>query len=285
LLVTRDLEDFARHAEAFLAGNIEHNVLATVLAHARGGRYPEAGPLACGLDGDRVCAAAMRMPPWPMLAAGFDATAAGALVAAWLAEDPQLPGVCGRPATVRAIAAAWSRHTGGRTGCRMRETMHELTEVRDPPRPGRGRLRLATAADRDLLIEWERAFAVEADVAGAAQAARSVDARMAARGQLVWDDDGDPVSTLGLSPAIAGVVRIGPVYTPPDRRRRGYASSAVAAASRRALAEGASRCMLFTDVANPTSNRIYASVGFRPFADWEEQAFAPPTVCGGVCEA
>jgi predicted GNAT family acetyltransferase len=97
---------------------------------------------------------------------------------------------------------------------------------------------------------------------------------MAAAEQLVWDDGGGPVSTLCLSPAIGGVVRIGPVYTPPDRRRRGYASSAVACASRRALAEGASRCMLFTDVANPTSNKIYASVGFRPFADWEEHAFS-----------
>jgi len=78
------------------------------------------------------------------------------------------------------------------------------------------------------------------------------------------------VSTLALSPQIAGTVRIGPVYTPPEHRRRGYASAAVAAASRQALARGASRCMLFTDLANPTSNKIYAAVGFRRFADWVE---------------
>jgi predicted GNAT family acetyltransferase len=77
---------------------------------------------------------------------------------------------------------------------------------------------------------------------------------------------------IGLAPEVAGVVRIGPVYTPPQHRRRGYAGSAVAAASRRALAEGATRCMLFTDLANPTSNKIYAEVGYRRCADWEEIA-------------
>jgi predicted GNAT family acetyltransferase len=78
---------------------------------------------------------------------------------------------------------------------------------------------------------------------------------------------------VGLAPQVAGVVRIGPVYTPPRLRGRGYASSAVAAACRRALAAGARRCVLFTDVDNPTSNRIYASVGFRPFEDWEDHRF------------
>jgi hypothetical protein len=37
--------------------------------------------------------------------------------------------------------------------------------------------------------------------------------------------------------------------------------------------------MLFTDLANPTSNKIYAEVGYRRFGDWEEEhSFAPPDV-------
>jgi predicted GNAT family acetyltransferase len=68
-------------------------------------------------------------------------------------------------------------------------------------------------------------------------------------------------------------VRIGPVYTPPERRARGYAGSAVAAASRRALAGGADTCMLFTDLSNPTSNKIYAEVGYTPAGSWEEHTF------------
>jgi predicted GNAT family acetyltransferase len=176
------------------------------------------------------------------------------------------------PATARAIVAAWIGRAGGRAECRMRQAMHLLSEVRDPPRPARGRLRTAREGEQSLLVAWERAFLVEAGVTGLELAARTVSARLADGAQLVWDDDG-PVSTLTLSPAIAGVRRIGPVYTPPEHRRRGYASSAVAAASRRALAGGASRCMLFTDLTNPTSNKIYAAVGFRRCGDWEEHAF------------
>jgi predicted GNAT family acetyltransferase len=60
------------------------------------------------------------------------------------------------------------------------------------------------------------------------------------------------------------------VYTPESERRHGYAGSAVAAVSRRMLAAGARRTTLFTDVSNPTSNKIYAAVGYRPVAEWEE---------------
>ena len=67
-------------------------------------------------------------------------------------------------------------------------------------------------------------------------------------------------------PAGFGVARVGPVYTPQEHRGRGYASAAVAEVSRRLLDEGARVC-LFTDQANPTSNRIYEALGYRPVVD------------------
>ena len=204
----------------------------------------------------------MRTPPWTMLASGFDESAADRLIERWLSEDPSLPAVNGEPPTARAIARAWSRRTGRPTRCSLQEAMHQLSFVDDPPRPARGALRVANEEDRTLLVGWERAFVQEAGTGVAEEAPRTVAARLARGAQHVWDDGG-PVSTLVLSPAVAGSVRIGPVYTPPERRCRGYATSAVAAAARSALASGALRCVLFTDLANPTSNRIYATVGFR----------------------
>ena len=82
-----------------------------------------------------------------------------------------------------------------------------------------------------------------------------------------------PVSLVGLNHAVAGVVRIGPVFTPREHRRRGYAGTAVAAVSRLALSGGARTCILSTDLANPTSNKVYAEVGFSRVADWEELTF------------
>ncbi len=276
LRLTDDAELFARHANVFLAARAERNVLATVLLRARTAPVGAQPPLfAYALDDDdAVVAAAMRTPPWPMLASEFDTAAAGELLERWLAEDKGLPGVSAQPHTARAIASAWERRTGGRASCSMREAMHALTEVRDPPHPARGELRRVEESERELLIAWEEAFCMEAGVGVPDQAARSVQARMDCGGLFVWDDE-RPVMALTLSPTIAGVARVGPVYTPPEHRRRGYASSAVAAVSRLALDTDAQRCMLFTDLANSTSNKIYASVGFRRFADWEEYAFGP----------
>jgi RimJ/RimL family protein N-acetyltransferase len=273
-VLTRDPEEFAAHAAAFLEERVECNVMATVLGRTRrAGALAHAPLFARGVDRDgRVLAAALRTPPWPLLASELEPAHAEELMEDWLAHDPGVPGVVAPVATARALAGAWSRRTAGRARCRMREAMHLLTEVRDPPRPAAGELRLAREGDAPLLAEWERAFMVEAGVGVLSEAERTVARRLAEGAQLLWDDGG-AVATVVLAPEVAGTVRVGPVYTPPERRCRGYASSAVAAACRRALGAGAQRCMLFTDLANPTSNRIYAAVGFRRGASWEEHVF------------
>jgi uncharacterized protein len=274
-VVMRDAEEFARYATGLLEARIECNLLCTVLANVLEADYPDAKPVfAYGSDGHgEVRFAALRTPPWPMLASELDAAVASPLVAHWLQVDPELPGVVSLPETARAIAAAWSEQTDRATHCRMREAMHVLERVEDPPRPAPGRLRLPERQEHGLLAEWMQAFAYEAGVIGGDLAEAMVQARLARGALLIWDY-GAPVSMVGTNRSVAGVVRLGPVYTPPEHRRRGYAGSAVAAVSRRALAHGARRCMLFTDLANPTSNKIYAEVGYRRIADWEEHAFS-----------
>jgi predicted GNAT family acetyltransferase len=150
--------------------------------------------------------------------------------------------------------------------------LHSLRQVSDPPRPAEGRLRLGSRSERDRLIAWWQAFADEAGGDGGPAAAANVDARLRHETIYIWDDNG-PVSLVAVQPAVAGVVRIGPVYTPPEHRRHGYAGTAVAEVSRRALAGRAHTCMLFTDLDNPTSNKIYFQLGYRRFADWEEYRF------------
>jgi predicted GNAT family acetyltransferase len=270
-VLTDDPEEFSARTAAFFAAHIECNVLATVLLRVLDGGHRDPPPLfAYGLaSGGEVAFAALRTPPWPLLASPLIDGTAQELVAQWLAVDPEVSSVTAVPAAARALAQAWARHTGGAFHTRMREAMHVLEEVRDPPRPAPGALRVAAPADRDLLLAWMEEFVREAGVAGPAQAATWVDGSIGRGGLLFWED-GEPVSMLGVNPKVAGVVRVGPVYTPPPLRGRGYAGTAVAAASRRALASGARRCMLFTDVTNPTSNKIYGEVGYRRVGDWEE---------------
>ena len=273
-VLTADQHEFAAHAGSFVRGRIEYNVMASVLEGVLSRDYSDATALfAYALDdAGELEYAALRQPPWPMLVSELPRDAGRELVAAWLGTDPGVPGVNGPPDAARSVAAAWCELTRGVSRCSMREAMHTLDEVLDPPRPAAGGLRLASADERGVLIEWMAAFAREAGVPGAEQAAALVDLRLGQERLFVWDD-GAPVSMVGTAPVVAAVARVGPVYTPPEHRGRGYAGSAVAAVSRRALARGARRCVLFTDLANPTSNKIYAEVGYRRITDWEEHAF------------
>ena len=271
-VLTRDTAEFAERTERLFAERIECNVLATVFMNVLDRAHASSSVLlAYGVaHGGEVQFAALRTTPWPLLASPLESGADG-FVELWLQADPDLDSVSSVPATARAIASAWELQTGGTARRTMREAMHILDEVHDPPRPARGELRVADAGHRSLLVGWMRDFVTEAGIAGATQAESMVDGRMRRDCLLVWHDE-QAVSMVGVTPEVAGVVRIGPVYTPPALRCRGYAGSAVAAASRHALAQGAERCMLFTDLDNPTSNKIYAEVGYRRTDDWEEIA-------------
>jgi RimJ/RimL family protein N-acetyltransferase len=173
--------------------------------------------------------------------------------------------------SARAIAEAWERRAPGGQPRPERQAMHELVDLAEPPRPASGRGGRSSPDERDLLVGWMRDFAHEARAPGGERAAELVDEQMSRAGLHVWDDGGT-VSSVGNAIEVGGVIRIGPVYTPPPLRGRGYASSAVAAVSRLALQRDL-RCVLFTDLDNPTSNRIYADVGYRRIADWEEREF------------
>ena len=274
-----DLGAFAARVQPLLEAHIVNNVVATVLMGTLQGQFRMAPPvLAVGLDdGGTVAAAALRTAPWPMLCTPIDPGDAVTLVDLWLEHDPELPGINALLDTARPIAAAWTARTTGSHHCRTAMAMHSLTTVVDPPQPGPGQLVTATEADRDLALRWWDDFVAETHVvdAGADARAATVDFRIAQRHLSLWRDEGRPVSMVSTNPAVAGVVRIGPVYTPSEARRRGYASSAVAEISRQALGTGADTCMLYTDLANPTSNKIYADVGYRRIAEWEERMFTP----------
>jgi predicted GNAT family acetyltransferase len=140
-----------------------------------------------------------------------------------------------------------------------------------------GALRLATEADRGLLRAWVAAFLVEAfGRSDPEQAVVLVDRsfRAGTRTWYLWEDDG-PVSVAAAGGPTPNGIRIGPVYTPPEHRRRGYASALTAATSQAELVKGRRFIFLFTDLSNPTSNMIYQAIGYEPVIDVDQIAFVP----------
>ena len=152
--------------------------------------------------------------------------------------------------------------------------MFRLVELL-PPEAVQGEARLAESpGDLSLVADWMAAFHDEAQPHApvedwTAMARR----RMNAEELHLWQTHGAPVSLAGVSRAVAGVARVGPVYTPPMWRGNGFGSSVTAAATSAALRAGAQHVVLYTDLANPTSNSIYQDIGYRPDHDAEERTF------------
>lgn len=227
-----------------------------------------------GLSADGLVASAfVHTPPYGLLLTKASEQAVESLVASWPSGRP-LSGVNASGDVARAFASAWQRRTAAAAHLRRRERLYRLGSL-VPPRPGpAGRPRVAEAADRDLLVAWIAAFHRDlGDSVG--DAARQVDNRLGYGGLTVWEVDGTPVSVAGIAQPVGAMVRVGPVYTPPALRRHGYAGAVTAAVSQAALDAGAREVLLFTDLANPTSNGVYQRLGFVPVEERAVVLFTP----------
>lgn len=273
------VEAFTRRVSDFLlAREAEHNLLLGIAAtlQTRPEIYDAPPYLAAVEDHGKVIAVALRTPPHNLL---LSETVDDAAVDV-LAEDARrayatLPGVLGPVRRSRIFAERWRQLSGQPFRRGMAQRIYQLNAVTPLPTVP-GALRRATLDDLALAVEWYGAFSAEAEVAmDPARIERNVRARLTAAesGLAFWVVDGRPVSIAGHGGPTRHGIRIGPVYTPPAERRRGYASACTAALSQQLLDGGRRFCYLFTDLANPTANHIYQEIGYRAVADVDEYRF------------
>jgi hypothetical protein len=204
-------------------------------------------------------------PVW--LSEGWHRTDLAELVAS-VATLPALKGASGAIESVAAVAEASHRVVTERMDQRLFR-IDQLVRPRGVP----GRAVLAGPPERELLLRFGAAFDAETRGAGLVIAAW-VDRVVHGEDRVwLWEDGGRIVSMAGRRPVVAGSARIGPVYTPPACRGRGYAAAVTAAATREILGESAVP-VLFTDLANPTSNGVYERLGYYPVADYAAVTFA-----------
>jgi uncharacterized protein len=273
------VDDFLAVVGDFLsARQAAHNLLIGISYMLRSEPRTAGEPpyLAAVLDGDRVVLAAIQVPPRDLVLSEVDDPHALERLVNDRLGDP-LPGVSGPVEHVGRFARLWSAATGEPHRLRMAERIFQLTRVVTPGSSTAvvpGGMRPAGPQDRDLLTDWLGAFSREAlgiDDPVETQVDRWLVAPQT-RTIYVWDD-GRPVSICGVPARWATGARIAPVYTPPELRRRGYASALVAAVSQGELNAGRSACYLFTDLANATSNHIYEAIGYEPVRDVDAYLF------------
>lgn len=208
-------------------------------------------------------------PSWPQ-------EACVALYEALLEAGYEVPGVMGRADHAARFAACVSHLSAPAGGMIVEKAMdlglYRLDKVEDIP-ASPGLLRPACAGDLDLLAGWY--FDFHLDCFGRVPEYVTADSfrRLVSSGDVFVWEDGVPVSIAAKSRPTWNGITISMVYTPPSLRGRGYATACVAGLSRLLL--GSWRfCTLFTDLANPTSNHIYETIGYRKIAEFAEYRFS-----------
>lgn len=251
-------------AGEFLASDpVLHNVILTLL-HGRIA-YPEPGRYWMATDGGKTVGVVFQSPldfpasPTPMKSGVIEA-----MVDAIWAEGVVLPGVLGEAATASRFAGQWTEHHGSAATPVEGQRIYELTDVRGQT-GGDGSFRKASVDDRDLLVAWMRGLGNEIAQPGGSDPETVVDRKLSEQGFWLLDV-GEPASMAAYSEPVEGVVRIQAVYTPPEKRNHGYAEACVRELSKQ-LREDGYRCILYTELANPTSNSIYRRIGYDAVAE------------------
>ncbi|OIJ92818.1 GNAT family N-acetyltransferase [Streptomyces colonosanans] len=278
---TGDLEEFLGRAGSFLRSQPAlHTVQLTVADKLRteglsamGGKPPYFGWLA-DEDGT-VRATVLRTPPYQLNLTSLTAGAADALAARLALDGRVIPSAGGPAETVAAFAAAWERGTGAAARLAMRQRLYRLGTFTPPEPAPPGSARVAGADDHGLVARWYAQFHVDVEEPAGQDPDRWAESRIAYGGITLWETpDGTPVAMAGATPEVAGQVRVAPVFTPAPLRGRGYAGAATASVTRAALDSGAEEVLLFTDLANPTSNGLYQRLGYEAVADYAVHEFS-----------
>jgi uncharacterized protein len=227
-------------------------------------------------DGQVILAAVMT-PPHNLILAGEAQVEAGfpALIEHLQSRSILVPGVIAQAPVADLFARAWTQQVGQTGKVTMNSRTFALQHVHMPPVPP-GDFAMADPYDIPTITAWLQAFELEAlGETHALDRARA--ARLVGEGNLfVWRRGNEIVSMAMKTRPIAHSIAISAVYTPPERRRQGYAGALVATLSQRLLDEGYQFVTLFTDLDNPTSNKIYQAVGFRPVCDFRSYRFIEP---------
>ena len=271
LISFSDLSAFSSAVTPFLMEREAVNNLMLGLLDAGQNAAPADWEMTAVVEGGEPVLAALRTPPHNLILAGETVSEeAIALLSAHYSGKP-LPGVIGPSVLAEAFAARYAAEAGVSWKVTIAETVYQLTVVSNVPQPGR--LRPAKERDGFFLAYWLRSS--EEEIFHRSAPLNFEDAReRSLNGELfLYEVEGVPVCLVGTSRQMPHGRSIGPVYTPPIFRRKGYATAATAALSRWILADGNDYCALFADRANPASNRAYQKAGFQPVGEFSEIGF------------
>lgn len=269
----RNINDFLNKTEEILIANEAVNGLMYGIAEVlkKDFNYYGDDPLLATVESESVIELVVMMtPPYKIqiIAAGKNHQESLEILSRNVFDRGwKVPAVIAENKISELFSKIWCKLTDQNYKLVMNCRIYELKKVEDVPVPA-GRFRIATMDDYDLSVKWTKAFQV--DCFGdeeATEETRMLEDKIKSGALYIWEDGGKPVSmTARVRPTPNGEC-VNLVYTPPEHRKKGYATGLVAEVSREILRRGKKFCTLFTDLSNPTSNSIYQKIGYKPVAD------------------
>jgi predicted GNAT family acetyltransferase len=262
-------QSFQQQAVPFLLQReATHNLILGVVSRFNEG-FPENAYFAHveNEKGDVVAAAMLTPPNGAVLSAVTDMAAIPALVEDYAAVYDKLPSALGAIEDTKAFVELWHERTRQPYHLHMQQGIYQLTKV-NPVKNVSGDYRVATVNERELMLDWALDFAFEAlgEKLDRDEYGKLIDRKLEnnlTNCLRLWWDEGQPVAMITSTRPTPNGVTVTMVYTPPDLRGRGYASALTAAISQELLDSGKKLCFLYTDMSNPTSNKIYQNIGYE----------------------
>lgn len=177
-----------------------------------------------------------------------------------------LSGVVGPKSASIRFNQLWCEMNSIQSSIGMEQGIYELTKI-IPPRQITGSLHRVCESDRAIVLPMIEGFVIDCfpeDLNPQKTAMHSWELQIKNHSLYVLKNFEDQIVSMACSSRESkNAACISLVYTPPHLRGKGYASQTVAALSQKILDSGKSKCNLFTDLKNPTSNSIYQKIGYQ----------------------
>ena len=267
----KDPNHFSEHVmSTLLKEEAKHSLMIGVLNNVIQGVYETFHQFTVEEEGE-LLAILQVTPPHPLHYIVVDSERADELpsfiIPHLLEADIPFTEVVSERKQAERFAKAWQEVTSGSSELFMSQGLYRLDDVKDIEM-AKGHMREATVADQAQLEAWYSAFEAESGLRSSPpeKVTKAVQTMLERNEAVFWEVDGQVVSCAKRARPTENGITVSFVYTSPDSRGRGYARSLVADLSRQLL-ETKSFCVLYTDLLNPTSNKIYQEVGYEQIMD------------------
>lgn len=178
-----------------------------------------------------------------------------------------IPGLIGDRKLIVELSGYLTKLRGVTATVEMNQGLYKLEKVKWKIE-SKGKLRALKELEHGLVKEWVYQFCKDVNLPITMDEADAKADDLIRKGSLMgWDIDGEIVSMANTSRPTKRNINVNFVYTPINHRKKGYASDCVAALSQMMLDQGYQTTSLYTDLSNPTSNKIYQEIGYELVAD------------------